>query len=381
MTLVNRVLTGEKRESVLEDLEKSQSIAADDDIIMDIELIATGGYSPLEEFLVQEDFESVLENMRLADGTPWTIPIIFPANEDTANKLKEGEEVAILDGSGNIIAALHLEQIFKHDKRKTAAKVFKTTDIEHPGVARLYGWGDFLLAGKIDLVNRPKHAFERFHMDPADTRRAFEERGWKTIVGFQTRNPIHRSHEYLQKCALEMVDGLLIHPVVGSTKGDDIPAEVRMKSYEVVINKYYPRNRVLLAALLTAMRYAGPREAIFHAIIRRNFGCTHIIIGRDHAGVGDYYGPYDAQRIFSEFEDGELGIAPIFFENSFYCLDCDSFATEKTCPHLKDRRVSPSGTKVRQILMEDRALSVKIMRPEVAELLREYYMILKAHGK
>jgi sulfate adenylyltransferase len=377
MKLVNRVLTGGEREKILGEIDEYPSIIANDDIVMDTELITTGGYSPLEGFLGQEDYENILENMRLADGTPWTIPIVFPIDGEKASELKEGEDIAILDSSHNAIAVLHLEQIFKYDKRRMAEKVFRTTDLEHPGVANLYSWGDFLLSGKVDLLNRPKHPFERYHLDPAQTRDAFKEMGWKTIVGYQTRNPIHRAHEYLHKCVLEIMDGLFIHPIVGRTKGGDIPAEVRMKSYELVLNKYYPRNRVLLAALSTAMRYAGPREAIFHAIVRRNFGCTHMIIGRDHAGVGDYYGPYDAQRIFSEFEEGELGIMPIFFENAFYCTMCDSMATEKTCPHLKSCRVSPSGTKVREILMENRALSDKIMRPEVAELLREYYTFLK----
>lgn len=379
MELVNRVLSGDKREKVLAEVKEYPSIIASDEVIMDLELIATGGYTPLEGFLRQEDFESVVETMRLADGTPWTIPIVLPVNREQASRLEEGEKVAILDQSSSVIAVLHLDQIFKYDKKRTAEKVFKTIDLAHPGVADLYSWGDFLLGGKIDLLNRPKHPFERYHLDPAQTREAFKERGWKTVVGYQTRNPIHRAHEYLHKCVLEIMDGLFIHPVVGKTKKDDIPAEVRMRSYELVLNKYYPRHKVLLAALATAMRYAGPREAVFHAIVRRNFGCTHIIIGRDHAGVGDYYGPYDAQRIFSEFEEGELGITPIFFENAFYCTMCDSMATEKTCPHLKSCRVSLSGTKVRQILMENKALSDKVMRPEVAELLREYYASLKVN--
>lgn len=378
MKLVNRVLTGNERERMLEGIKGCPSLVARDETLMDIELITTGGYTPLEGFLGQEDLDHVLKNMHLADGTPWTIPIVFPTDEKTADELKEGEDIAILDGSRNVVAVLHLEETFKHDKREVAEKVFKTTDLEHPGVADLYTWGDFLLAGKVDLLNRPEHPFERYHMDPAQTRGAFKERRWKTIVGYQTRNPLHRAHEYLHKCVLEIMDGLFVHPIVGKTKGDDIPAEVRMKSYELVLNKYYPRNRFLLATFSTTMRYAGPREAVFHAIVRRNFGCTHMIIGRDHAGVGDYYGPYDAHRIFSEFEEGEIGIEPLFFENVFYCTVCDSMATEKTCPHLKSCRISLSGTKVRQILMEDRVLSDKITRPEVAELLREYYTILRA---
>lgn len=378
MELVNRVLTGQKREKVLGEVKECPSIVVSDEAIMDTELIATGGYTPIEGFLGREDFESVLTNMRLANGSPWTIPIVLPVDEENAAGLKEGDNVAILDSAKNTIGVLRLEEKFKYDKKRVAEKVFRTIDAEHPGVATVYDWSDFLLGGNVDLVNRPKHVFERYHMDPGQTRAAFEERGWRTIVGFQTRNPIHRSHEYLQKCALEVVDGLLIHPIVGWTRKEDVPAEARIKSYEIVLNKYYPRNRFLLATLSTYMRYAGPREAIFHALVRKNFGCTHFIVGRDHAGVGDYYGPYDAQRIFDEFEEGELGITPMFFENAFFCVLCDSFATEKTCPHLKSTRIALSGTKVRELLLEKRSISEKVVRPEVAELLLKYYAAEKA---
>jgi sulfate adenylyltransferase len=380
MELVNRVLTGRQREKALSELKECPSIVVDDKMIMDAELIATGGYTPLEGFLTRDDFENILENMHLTNGSPWTIPIVLPVDEKTAGELKEGDDVALLDSAKNPIAVLHLKEKFTYDKKHVAQKVFRTTDKEHPGVATVYGWGDFLLGGEIDLVNRPKHPFERYHLDPVQTRKEFKERGWRTVVGFQTRNPIHRSHEYLQKCALEVVDGLFIHPIVGWTRKEDVPVDVRIKSYEIVLNNYYPRNRFLLATLSTAMRYAGPREAIFHALVRKNFGCTHFIVGRDHAGVGDYYGPYDAQRIFDEFKEGELGITPMFFENAFFCVLCDSMATEKTCPHLKSTRIALSGTKVRELLLENKPLSEKVVRPEVAELLLKHYTAEKAKG-
>lgn len=378
MELVNRILTGHKRETVLDELKEYPSIAVGDEMIMDAELIATGGYSPIEGFLTSDEFKGVLNEMHLTNGSPWTIPIVLPVDEDTAAKLREGNDLAILDNTKTPIAVLHLEEKFEYDKREMAQKVFRTTDEEHPGVAMVYSWGNILLGGKIDLVNRPRHPFERYHLDPAQTRKEFSERGWRTVVGFQTRNPIHRSHEYLQKCALEVVDGLFIHPLVGWTRAEDVPAEVRIESYEIILNNYYPRNRFLLATLSTAMRYAGPREAIFHALVRKNFGCTHFIVGRDHAGVGDYYGPYDAQRIFYEFKEGELGITPMFFENAFFCVLCDSMATEKTCPHLKSTRISLSGTKVRDLLTEGKPISEKVLRPEIAELLQKHYAAEKS---
>lgn len=381
MELVNRVLTGQQREKALGELKDLKSLKVSDEFIADAELIATGGFTPIEGFLAREDFESVVEKMHLAGGSPWTMPVVLPADEKTAAGLEEGSDVVLLDGEDNPIALLHLKEKFTYDKKNTAAKVFRTTDSGHPGVAKLYGWGDYFLGGEVDLINRPKHQFERYHLDPAQTRKEFRERGWRKVVGFQTRNPIHRSHEYIQKAALEIVDGILIHPLVGWTRKGDVPAEVRIKTYEVVLNKYYPLNRFLLSTLETYMRYAGPREAIFHALVRKNFGCTHFIVGRDHAGVGDYYGPYDAHRIFDEFAPGELGVTPLFFENSFFCVKCDQMATEKTCAHLKSTRVALSGTKVRELLLEGKTISEKVLRPEVADILREYYNIERAEVK
>ncbi|KXB03061.1 sulfate adenylyltransferase [candidate division MSBL1 archaeon SCGC-AAA261F19] len=381
MKLVNRILENQERKKVLDEIDELPSVSIADEMILDAELIANGGYSPIDGFLTQNDFQSVLDKMHLSDGSPWTIPIVLPVNEDAINEISEGDDVVLKSSEDEEIAILHLEEIYGFDKKEFASKVFGTTDSDHPGVGwTFYDWGDTLLAGKVDLLTRPKRPFEKYHIDPEETRKEFQKRRWETIVGFQTRNPVHRSHEYIQKCALEIVDGLLLHPITITRKGD-VPAKIRMKTYQLMLNKYYPRNRVLLSTLPTAMRYAGPREAVFHALIRRNFGCTHFIVGRDHAGVGDYYGPYDAQRIFNEFNEGELGVTPLFFENAFYCRKCDSMATKKTCPHLKSNRVAPSGTKVRRILLEDENLSKKIMRPEVAELLREYYQKINDKGK
>lgn len=381
MKLTNRVLKGKKRKKVLDEIEEYPSVVVDDEMILDVELIANGGYSPIDGFLGENDFQSVLDDMHLADGSPWPIPIVLPVNEDAIDEIKEGDDIALKSNSGEEIAVLHLEEIYGLDKEEFASKVFGTTDSDHPGVGwTYYDWGDALISGKIDLFTKPKHPFEKYHKNPEETRKEFQKRRWNTIVGFQTRNPVHRSHEYIQKCALEIVDGLLLHPII-VTKEGDVPANIRMKTYQLMLNEYYPKNRVFLSTLTTAMRYAGPREAVFHALIRRNFGCTHFIVGRDHAGVGDYYGPYEAQRIFDEFSEGELGITPLFFENAFYCRKCDSMATEKTCPHLKSNRVAPSGTKVRRILLEDENLSKKIMRPEVAEILRDYYRSNQDEGK
>lgn len=373
MKLVNRILENQERKKVLNEIDEYPSIPIADEMILDAELIANGGYSPIDGFLTQNDLQSVLDKMHLSDGSPWTIPIVLPVNKDAINEISEGDDVVLKSSEDEKIAILHLEEIYEFDKKEFASKIFKTTDSNHPGVRWTYhDWGDTLLAGKVDLLTRPKHRFEKYHMNPEETRKEFQKRRWETIVGFQTRNPVHRSHEYIQKCALEIVDGLFLNPIA-ITKEGDVPAKTRMKTYQLMLNKYYPRNRVILSTLTTAMRYAGPREAVFHALIRRNFGCTHFIVGRDHAGVGDYYGPYDAQRIFNEFNEKELGITPLFFENAFYCRKCDSMSTEKTCPHRNSNRIAPSGTKIRRILTEDENLSKKIIRPEVAEILREYY--------
>ncbi|HEX9830601.1 MAG TPA: sulfate adenylyltransferase, partial [Thermodesulfobacteriota bacterium] len=300
--LVNRVLDGEQRAEWIKKSKTLRSITVSPRIVSDLELISVGAMSPNEGFMGKDDYESVVERMRLENGLPWSVPITLPVSSEESRGLKEGEDVSLSDESGDLIAILHLEEKFTYDKKKEAQEVYRTTDEAHPGVSVVYKQGDVLLGGNIGLINLPPDVeFPEHRFDPAQTRRLFREKGWRRIVAFQTRNPIHRAHEYLQKCALEMVDGLLIHPIVGETKSDDIPAGVRMRCYQVLIENYYPRDRVVLSVLPAAMRYAGPREAIFHALVRKNYGCTHFIVGRDHAGVGNYYGTYDAHKIFDEF--------------------------------------------------------------------------------
>lgn len=371
-TLINRYVPENEKAHWMEKARTLPQIALDDKNISDLEMIASGAMSPLTGFMTRKDYEPVVHHMRLSSGLVWSIPITLAVDKATVDQLKGKTEVALVDGNGQVLAVMQVEDIYTYDKEEEAQRVFRTTDAAHPGVAYVYQQGDFLIGGPIFMIQRPQHSdFVEFRLEPAETRKAFADRSWETVVAFQTRNPIHRAHEYLQKCALEIVDGLLIHPLVGRTKSDDIPAEVRMKSYLVLLEKYYPRDRVMLSVFPAAMRYAGPREAIFHALVRKNYGCTHIIIGRDHAGVGNYYGTYDAQHIFREFDPKELEITPLFFEHAFYCKACGNMASAKTCPHDSHDHVFLSGTRVRAMLANGELPPKEFTRPEVARILME----------
>jgi sulfate adenylyltransferase len=337
----------------------------------DFEMIANGGFAPLRGFMGSEDWRRVCDEMRLASGEYWSIPITLATDLDCS----EGDEVELRADDGKHLGRLRVEEIFERDSRHEAEQVYRTTDTEHPGVAAIFEEGERCIAGPIEADELPDHeeAFQRRYLTPEESRKEFADRGWKRIVAFQTRNPIHRAHEYLTKAALETCDGLFIHPLIGKTKAGDIPADVRMRCYEVLMDKYYPQDRVILGVNPSKMHYAGPREAVLHAIIRRNYGCTHFIVGRDHAGVGDYYGTYDAQKIFDEIDIDELGIEPLFFEHTFWCNECEGMASGKTCPHDDDSHLFLSGTKVREMLGRGEKPPHEFSRDEVAEILIDAY--------
>ncbi len=366
-TLIDRRIHAESRRI---DGAPSLSIALDEVALCDLYMIAEGALSPLSGFMSRNDYDSVVENMRLADGTVWSIPITLPVSSDVARSLSRGATATLIDGSGRILGRLEVTDVWRPDLDREAEQVYKTTDRAHPGVARLFERGDWYVGGQVEVYETDSSAdVDDLALTPRSTRAAFKERGWQRIVAFQTRNPIHRAHEYIQKCALEMVDGLLLHPLIGQTKSDDVPADVRVQSYRVLLENYYPDNRVILSGFPAAMRYAGPREAVFHAIARKNYGCTHFIVGRDHAGVGNYYGSYDAHRIFDAIDPADLGITPLFFDHTFFCRKCDAIVSQKTCPHGKDQHLVFSGTQIRDMLRRGERLPVQYSRPEVVDVL------------
>lgn len=380
-TLVNRLVTPEQADLFSDKAPSLPRVSLDERAFSDLVMIAIGGFSPLQGFMDQADYDTVVTDMRLANGLPWAIPVTLSVNEAVAEPLREGSLVRLDDPSGRFVGVLELTQKYTYDKGREAAQVYRTEDENHPGVKVVYEQGSVNLAGPVWLLQRDPHPqFPAYQIDPAESRDLFRQRGWRTVVGFQTRNPIHRAHEYIQKCALETVDGLFLHPLVGATKSDDIPADVRMRCYEIMLEHYFPTDRVMLAINPSAMRYAGPREAIFHALIRKNYGCSHFIVGRDHAGVGDYYGTYDAQYIFDEFEPGELGITPMKFEHAFYCTRTGGMATSKTSPSTKEERIHLSGTKVREMLSRGELPPPEFSRPEVAAELAKAMRVRESIG-
>ncbi len=368
--LINRLASFEEKQNFLAQADSLPRVSLDKRATSDLVMIAIGGFSPISGFMGQNDYLGVVKDMRLSSGLPWSVPVTLSVTSEVAEPLELDSLIRLDDPDGNFVGVLQLTEKYSYDKKLEADNVYRTTEDAHPGVKVVYEQGEINLAGPVWLLERQDHPqFPNYQIDPAASRAMFQERGWKTVVGFQTRNPIHRAHEYIIKCALEIVDGLFLHPLVGATKSDDIPANVRMRCYEIMMENYFPQNRVILAINPSAMRYAGPREAIFHALIRKNYGCTHFIVGRDHAGVGDYYGTYDAQEIFGQFDPEELGITPLKFEHAFYCTRTEQMATAKTSPATKEERIHLSGTKVRAMLREGKTPPPQFSRPKVAEEL------------
>lgn len=368
--LIGRVLHREEKEKILYKAKELPSLKLNQESVSEVENIAFGVFSPLEGFMRKKNYQSVLNQMRLPNDLPWPIPIVLDVEKEKADKFKEGQDIILLNKDNQPVAVLHLEEKYEYNKKELAQKVFQTIDTAHPGVAKVENMKDILLAGKIDLIQVSPTPFDRYKLEPLETRILFKEKGWRTVVGFQTRNTPHIGHEYVQKTALTFTDGVFVNPVIGRKKKGDFKDEVILASYDELIRNYYLKERAVVAILQMEMRYAGPREAIFHAIIRKNFGCTHIIIGRDHAGVGNYYPPYAAQDIFEEFPD--IGIVPLFFKSFYFCKKCNSVVNEKTCPHPPEEHINFSGTKIRELLIEGKIPPPELMRPEVAKIIISY---------
>lgn len=366
--LIDRVLRGKEREEALAYAEKLQRVEVSPETILDVENIATGVFSPLEGFVSKEDHDCIIHCKTLSDGLPWTIPIIFPLEEETYREIEEGEDLALYY-QGKLRALMHVRQKFVMDRKEHALSVYGTDDPNHPGARRLLENSPFLISGKVDLLEAGTSFPGILNLSPAEVRKMVKDKGWKTFIGFQTRNPPHRAHEYLQRTALEFADGLFIQPLIGWKKKGDFVPEAIFRAYQALISNYYPAGRVILSALTTSMRYAGPREAVFHAIIRKNFGCTHFIVGRDHAGVGNYYEKYAAHAIFDEIAD--LGIVPLRLCGPYYCQKCTHVVTEKSCGHSPEYVYEISGTSIRQFLKDKKNPPLHFMRPEVSSVLSE----------
>ena len=376
-TLVNRMVNGADADALRAEAASLPTITLSDKQACDLEMIAIGAFSPLEGFVGPEDFRSICTSMRTADGTPWPIPITLAVDDEVKATLAEGGRAAMIHSDGTLMGVIDIESLYEHDTALELPSVFRTEDEAHPGVQAVLEEGHWLVGGPIHVLtvtpeHEPGEQFADHRLAPADTRAAFAERGWKTVAAFQTRNPIHRAHEYLCKCSQEICDGLLIHPLVGETKPGDIPADVRMKCYDTIIEHYFVADRTMLTVMPAAMRYAGPREAVLHALVRQNYGVTHFIVGRDHAGVGDYYGTYDAQNIFDEFEDGEIGVIPLKFEHAAWSNKAQGMVSSKTFPKIKGDQIFLSGTKVRELLDEGQRPPAEFSRPEVADVLIEW---------
>jgi sulfate adenylyltransferase len=380
--LVNRYADDAERAAILDGIETLPVLELNRRETSDVALIANGAFSPLEGFMIQKEYDSVLERSRLPLGLPWTVPVTLAVKNGAIDGLKPPFIAALKADNGELIGTIDVEDVYEVDHDREAERVLLTTDEAHPGVQYLKSISNKYVGGKITLVKKviDDERFVNYMLEPRETRVLFKAKGWERVVAFQTRNPIHRAHEYLQKCALEAVDGLLIHPITGETKSDDIPSEVRMDCYLAMMNNYFPKERVALSILPMAMRYAGPREAIHHAIVRKNYGCTHFIVGRDHAGVGSYYGTYDAQNIFFDFEPGELEITPVMFEHAFYCKKCQGMASQKTCAHDKSEHMFLSGTKVRELLENGEQLPQEFTRVEISAILEKFYQSKQTEG-
>ena len=378
-TLVNRILSPDRAKAAEAEAKSLSSVTLSPRESFDLEMIAIGAFSPLTGFMGKADFEGVCKNMRLAGGVVWPIPVTLCPPDEVSSKVEVGQKVALKDDKGRLLGILTVQEKYAHDKNLEIPNVYKTLEEAHPGVKIIKNQGNTCLAGPIDVIT-PTHEPEcaDYRLPPARTREAFEAKGWSTVAAFQTRNPIHRSHEYLTKCALEMTDGLLIHPLVGETKADDIPAQTRMDCYKTLVDNYYNKDRTMLSVMPLAMRYAGPREAVLHSLIRKNYGVTHFIVGRDHAGVGNYYGTYDAQKIFDQFDlPKDIGVTILKFEHTAWCKKCEAIVSAKTCPHGPEDKIAPSGTKVRETLKAGQRPPAEFSRPEIADILIRWAQSVK----